>query len=228
MANLLYAAGAGRKRKTRSEDCPIIGGNLEALSHSFLPSKSDVIRNINHRRDLIYKSRLEKSEWSSIFSEVKTELNIIWSKANIPICDEKNLDYHLRKLYEKDYSEMKKSLAYYEKDEEKKKIWLEKNDFSPCFDVTACSHFKKATSKEEILSSSSNCDCVSGMKIPEEELEFYASQKFDRGADAMLVISSEIDMKTSQKNSRKKPRLSISPTQQQPSSSQSFDYDSQL
>ena len=163
---------------------------------------------------------------------MKTELNIIWSKAGIPICDEKNLDYHLRKLYEKDYSPMKKSKVYYGKDEEKKKIWLEKNDFSQCFDVTACPHFKKAKSKEEILSSSSNCDCVSGMKIPEEELEFYASQKFDRGTDAMLVISSEIDMKTSQKNNRKKPRLSSSPTQsqqqQQPSSSQSFDYDSQL
>ena len=68
----------------------------------------------------------------------------------------------IRRLYENEYLPLKKSKYYYEKNESKKKVWLENvlQEFSACFDIAACDCFKKATNKEDI--SSSLCNCVAG------------------------------------------------------------------
>ena len=206
---------AGTKRKTRSESiCPIIGSNLDAFRPSMLPSKSDILRNINYKKEISQKAKFQSSDWTKLFKEIKSEVIEIWNNGCIPVCDEYSVEIRIRNLYEKDYLPLKKSQPYYEKNEGKKKIWLDSisQDLSVCFDIAACDHLKKAKSKQEVMSLYSSCRCVSAKKIPEEELEFYASQKFDRGSDSILVIGSKIDLSTTEKYRKKRPRLSKSPT----------------
>ena len=186
----------GIKRKTRSESvCPIIGASLEALSHSILPSKSDILRNINHKKENSPKSKFLPSDWKNLYREVKAELIEIWNAGCIPVLEESNIEIKIRRLYENEYVSLKKSVPYYEKNPEKKKSWLKNisQEFSVCFDIAACDHFKSAKSKDEIFSS--HCDCVAAKKIPVEELEFYASQKFDRDSESLLVIGTKVDKK---------------------------------
>ena len=201
------------KRKTRSDACSIVGESVEVLSHSILPSKSDIIRNINYRKDLLNKIRLNQSDWSIIYKEITSELVMIWSRgACIPVEDEKNIKTKLKKLYEQDYVSLKKTQSHHEKDPENHKIWLENvgMDLSQCFEIVACPHVKNSKSREDILSA--KCNCVAAKKVPPEELEFYASQIFDRGSESMLVIGSNVDMKGSQRYNQKRRRLEVPPT----------------
>ena len=116
-----------------------------------------------------------------------------------------NVTRNLKKLYEVDYLSLKKNKHSYEQNEEKKKSKLESLGFEKCFDIAACSHFKKAKTKQDILSSTS-CDCPAAKKIPVQELEFYSSQLFDRdNPESLLVIGSKIDQKTSKIYGNKRP-----------------------
>ena len=86
------------KRKTRSEACLFVGENLEDLSRSILPSKSDIIRNINHRRELLSKVQLSKSDWSILFKDVTADVISIWQRGCIPVGVDHNIEDQITKF----------------------------------------------------------------------------------------------------------------------------------
>ena len=136
--------------RSASED-PIFGQYLDQLPQNKLPLKSEIYRNYLFRREtefqLLYardgkiiKSVDETTKNKIVNDIVKTLINIWWTKASIPVREDKHIFDEIKKLLKlaTDFSKDTKTIKSIGKEE-----YLKRKGFDKILDVSKCRYILK-------------------------------------------------------------------------------------
>ena len=189
----MSARGAKSKHNysTRSANFHwFFGPHLDKLQENSLPTELDLVR--------LYLFKKEKYAFRNaknlICKEIQNDLKRIWTtEANLPIQIDSTIYNSLVKLFDKAEIFSTNNKGKHQSDADW--IQVQRKNCMKLFDIFACRCFIKVQSKESILPS--NCSCNISKKIPLDDLNFYANQKFEFEKEKRMVISNSIDLEGS-------------------------------
>ena len=150
---------------------------------------------------------LEK-EKNAIINEISERFIQVWTSASLPVKSEKAIRSQIkREVF--DILEVVRRENPTSATEKWKQNTFQNYKLNQLLDICSCTCFvnsQKSDIKLEI------CKCQDSLKIPEEELEFYIDQKFERAQ----FISSSRDLKTQQKYDLEKARFARKAQREEP------------
>ena len=167
------------------------GQYLSDVPSNCLPLKIELVRLYLFKCHEKGKSKLFESDKNEVFTEISKRIIQIWTAASLPVKTEKAIFSQIKREI-KDIMRVVGKESPVSVSQKWKDDTIQKYKLNMLFDICACTCFVNVP-KSDIKLDSCNCDFAD--KIPEEELDFYIDQKFDRG----YHISSYKDKKTQQK-----------------------------
>ena len=189
------AASSGAKPKSVSTRSVtnhwLFGQHISDVSNNYLPLKIDAVKLYLFKCHERGKSRFLESEKNDIIKEISVRFIQIWTDASLPLKTEKAINSQLKREI-LDILEVASRKTPSTASEKWKEDTYRKYKLNQLLDICSCTCFinsQKVDIKIEL------CKCETKLKIPEEELDFYIDQKFDRNK----FISSYKDLKTQKK-----------------------------
>ena len=169
----------------------LVGPYLEKLSEINLPTELDLVRYYLFKKD---DKRYSKTEKNNLCKEIREIIKGIWiEKANLPVQIDPTIYNAILKLVDR-LEDIDKRFKF-NRQNDSDWIAIERKKFVKLFDIFACRCFSSVLSQELILQY--NCKCNIAIKLPSDDLEFYANQKFVFDSKERMVISNSKDKKGS-------------------------------
>ena len=181
----------------------IFGEPIEKLCSYMLPSWGDLMKrylyDLENDPQLMDKQRLSDSDKLPVFKKIGQEVSTLWDQSGIPYIEEKSIYNKLKEFLNKYHRKASTNKTKREEDTSQNRIWkdnfLREMNFYNCFDIAICRCFKDAKDIQLVLYGGGDHKPNCYAPIPPDELNFYASQLFERGEDHCLTIG-RMDLKT--------------------------------
>ena len=184
------------------------GQYLSDISDNCLPLKIEAVRLYLFKCHEKSKSRLLEKDKNEIFNQIASRFIEVWVKASLPVKTEGAIRVQIKREIKSILDVLIRETPQSVSESWKSKV-TENYKLNKILDICSCTCFVNAPKCDINVEA---CHCPTKLKIPAEEIDFYADQKFERN----MQITSYRDLKTTQKYVQEQAKLDRKSQREEP------------